>query len=127
MNTMNVQFNVSVLAVPSFVHPDEFSKWLHQETRALQDLADEHSLIIVRLYLPQRIKDVWSRKELDALLQGITDKYPQIFRTEMVVIQDDLKLSEVELLQSDAEKEIAALMESMERYQEEMLARSKLH
>lgn len=124
---MNVQFNVSVLAVPSFVRPDEFSKWLHHETRALQDLADDNSLIIVRLYLPQRIKDVWSRKELDALLQGITDKYPQIFRTEMVVIEDDLKLSEVELLQSDAEKEIAALMESMERYQEQMIARSKLH
>ncbi|GGI18146.1 hypothetical protein [Oxalicibacterium faecigallinarum] len=127
MNPLNVQFNVNVLTVPSFIQPSEFSTWLHQEARALQDLADDNSLIIVRLYLAQRIKAEWSRKDLDALLQGITAKYPHIFRVEMIVIEEDLKLSEIEMLQSDGDKEIASLMESMERYQNEQIARSKLH
>ena len=127
MNLLPIQFNVSVLTVPSFIGPEKFAKWLQQEARALHDLAEEDSLIIVRLYLAQRIKAGWERKDLDALLQSITDKYPRIFRTELMVIEDDLKLSEIELLQSDAEKELAALTESMERYQEQVLARSKLH
>lgn len=127
MNPLNVQFNVNVLTVPSFIQPSEFSSWLHQETRALQDLADDNSLIIVRLYLAQRIKDVWTKPELDVLLQGITEKYPHIFRVEMIVIEEDLNLSEIELLQSDGDKEIADLMESMERYQQQQIARSKLH
>jgi len=127
MNPLNVQFNVNVLTVPSFIQPDEFSTWLHQESRALQDLADDNSLIIVRLYLAQRIKDVWTKPELDVLLQGITEKYPHIFRVEMIVIEEDLNLSEIELLQSDGDKEIADLMESMEQYQQHQIARSKLH
>jgi len=127
MHPLNVQFNVNVLTVPSFIQPDEFSSWLHQESRALQDLAEDNSLIIVRLYLAQRIKDVWSKQELDVLLQGITEKYPRIFRVEMIVIEEDLNLSEIELLQSDGNKEIADLMESMERFQEQQIARSKLH
>ena len=127
MNPLNVQFNVNVLTVPSFIQPNEFSTWLHQESRALQDLADDNSLIIVRLYLAQRIKDVWTKPELDVLLQGITEKYPHIFRVEMIVIEEDLNLSEIELLQSDGDKEIADLMESMEQYQQHQIARSKLH
>lgn len=127
MNPLNVQFNVNVLTVPSFIQPNEFSNWLHQESRALQDLSDDNSLIIVRLYLAQRIKDEWAKPELDVLLQGITEKYPHIFRVEVIVIEEDLNLSEIELLQSDGDKEIADLMESMERYQEQQIARSKLH
>jgi len=127
MNPLNLQFNVNVLTVPSFIQPNEFSTWLHQESRALQDLADDNSLIIVRLYLAQRIKDVWTKPELDVLLQGITEKYPHIFRVEMIVIEEDLNLSEIELLQSDGDKEIANLMESMEQYQQQQIARSKLH
>lgn len=127
MNPLNLQFNVNVLTVPSFIQPDEFSTWLHQESRALQDLANDNSLIIVRLYLAQRIKDVWTKPELDVLLQGITEKYPHIFRVEMIVIEEDLNLSEIELLQSDGDKEIANLMESMEQYQQQQIARSKLH
>ena len=127
MNPLNLQFNVNVLTVPSFIQPNEFSTWLHQESRALQDLADDNSLIIVRLYLAQRIKDVWTKPELDVLLQGITEKYPHIFRVEMIVIEEDLNLSEIELLQSDGDKEIADLMESMEQYQQQQIARSKLH
>ena len=127
MNPLNLQFNVNVLTVPSFIQPNEISTWLHQESRALQDLADDNSLIIVRLYLAQRIKDVWTKPELDVLLQGITEKYPHIFRVEMIVIEEDLNLSEIELLQSDGDKEIANLMESMEQYQQQQIARSKLH
>ena len=127
MNPLNLQFNVNVLTVPSFIQPNEFSTWLHQESRALQDLADDNSLIIVRLYLAQRIKDAWTKPELDVLLQGITEKYPHIFRVEMIVIEEDLNLSEIELLQSDGDKEIANLMESMEQYQQQQIARSKLH
>lgn len=129
MNPLNVQFNVNVLTVPAFIQPSEFPSWLNHEARALQDLAQDNSLIILRLFLAQRIKDAWAKKDLDVLLQGITEKFPHIFRVEMLVIDDDvdLNMDDIEFMQSDAEHDIAQLMESIERYEEQKIARSKLH
>lgn len=127
MNTLDVQFNVSVLTVPSFVQPESFSDWLHHEARALQDLAENNSLIIIRLYLAKRIKIAWERKQLDDVLQGLTSKYPHIFRVEMVVTENDLLPGEIALLQSDADNEISELMKSVEHFQEQQDAWRKLH
>ncbi|WP_293780733.1 hypothetical protein [uncultured Oxalicibacterium sp.] len=129
MNPLNVQFNVNVLTVPAFIQPNEFPSWLNHEARALQDLAQDNSLIILRLFLAQRIKDAWAKEELDVLLQGITEKFPHIFRVEMLVIDDDfdLNMDDIEFMQSDAEHDIAQLMESIERYEEQKIARGKLH
>lgn len=129
MDNLNVQFNVAVLTVPTFITPEDFPRWLQHETHALQDLAADNSLIIVRLFLAQRIKDEITRKKLDSLLQELTNKYPHIFRMEMVVIDDDVDLDagDIEWMQSDAEKELAELLETVEKFQEQKLARGKLH
>lgn len=127
MDSLNVQFNVTVLTVPDFITPEDFPGWLQHEARALQDMAADNSLIIMRLFLAKRIKDVLTRKRLDILLQEITDKYPHIFRAEMVVIEDDLDIDEIEWIQSDAEKELAELLETVEKFQEQKIARGKLH
>lgn len=127
MDSLNVQFNVAVLTVPHFVAPEDFPRWLQHETHALQDLAADNSLIIVRLFLDKRIKDALTRKTLDVLLQETTNKYPHIFRMEMVVIEDDLESDEIEWIQSDAEKELAELLQTVEQFQEQKIARSKLH
>ncbi len=127
MNNLNVQFNVAVLTVPNYVTPEEFPTWLQHEACALQDLAADNSLIILRLFLAKRIKDVLTRKKLDVLLQHVADKYPHIFRVEMVVIEDDLDSDEIELIQSDAENKLAELLKSVEQFQEQKIAKSRLH
>lgn len=127
MDSLNVQFNVAVLTVPHFVTPEDFPRWLQHETHALQDLAANNSLIIVRLYLDKRIKDVLTLKKLDLLLQETTNKYPHIFRMEMKVIEDDLENDEIERIQSDVEHDLAELLEKVGEFQEQRLARGKLH
>lgn len=127
MDSLNVQFNVTVLTVPPFITPAEFPNWLQHEAHALQDLAADNSLIIVRLFLDKRIKDVITRKQLDALMQKTTDKYPHIFRMEIMVIEDDLDNDEIERIQSDTEQGLAELLESVERFQEQKIAKGKLH
>ena len=67
------------------------------------------------------------RKKLDVLLQAITDKYPHIFRVEMVVIDNQLNIDEKELIQSDAENELAQILETVKQLQELQIAKSKLH
>ncbi|MNR79886.1 hypothetical protein D3C72_105970 [compost metagenome] len=127
MDNLNVQFHVSVLTVPHSVSADHFPEWLQREALAIQELSEDNSLTIVRLFLAARIKEVWTKKKLDGLLQGITDKYPHIFRVEMVVIDDTLDFDEIELIQSDAEDELAQVLETVKQFQEMKVARSKLH
>lgn len=127
MDNLNVQFHVSVLTVPRYITTDQFPEWLQREALAIQELSEDNSLTIIRLFLATRIKEVWTRKKLDTLLQGITDKYPHIFRVEMVVIDDTLDIDEIELIQSDAEHELAQVLESVKQFQELKVARSKLH
>ena len=127
MDNLNVQFHVSVLTVPSFVTTEQFSEWLHREALAIQDLSEDNSLTIVRLFLAARIKEALVRKKLDVLLQAVTDKYPHIFRVEMVVIDNQLNIDEKEWIQSDAENELAQILETVKQLQELQIAKSKLH
>ena len=127
MDKLNVQFHVSVLTVPSFVTADQFPEWLHREALAIQELSDDDSLTILRLFLAARIKEAWGRKKLDIMLQEVTDKYPHIFRVEMVVIDNRLDIDEMELIQSEAEHELAQILESVKQFQELKIAKSRLH
>jgi hypothetical protein len=127
MDNLNVQFHVSVLTVPSFVSPDQFPEWLQREAMAIQDLSEDNSLTILRLFLAARIKEVWGRKKLDVMLQGLTEKFPHIFRVEMVVIDNKLNADEIELIQSDAESELEQIMDTVRQLQELQIAKSKLH
>ena len=45
----------------------------------------------------------------------------------MVVIDDTLDFDEIELIQSDAEDELALVLETVKQFQELKVARSKLH
>jgi hypothetical protein len=127
MSNLNVDFHVSVLTVPDFVTPEEFPAWLRHEASAIQDLSDRNSLTIVRLFLPSRIKEAIPRTKLDALLQSAADSYPAIFRMEMVVISEALNRDEIELIESDAEQELAEILEIAERVQQQKEAKSRLH
>ena len=127
MDNLNVQFHVSVLTVPSFVTTEQFPEWLHREALAIQELSEDNSLTIVRLFLAARIKEDLGRKKLDVLLQAVTNKYPHIFRVEMVVIDNQLNIDEKELIQSDAENELAQILETVKQLQELQIAKSKLH
>jgi hypothetical protein len=127
MSNLNVDFHVSVLTVPDFVTPEEFPNWLRREVSAIQDLSERNSLTIVRLFLASRIKEAIPRKKLDALLQSLTDSYPAIFRMEMKVISEALDRDEIEQIESNAEQELAEILEMAERMQQQREAKSRLH
>lgn len=127
MDSLNVKFHVSVLTVPSFITAEQFPQWLQREAVAIQDLSEDNDLTVLRLFLASRIKEVLGKKKLDVLLQAVTDKYPRIFLVEMVVITNKLNIDEIELIQSDAENELAQILESVKQFQELKIAKSKLH
>lgn len=127
MDKLNVDFHVAVLTVPDFVAPEEFPAWLRHEAAAIQDLSEKNSLTIVRLFLASRIKEAVPRKKLDTLLQAVTNSYPAIFRMEMVVVDETLNREEIELIESDAEQELAEILEIAEQVQQQKDAKSRLH
>jgi hypothetical protein len=127
VENLNVAFHVSVLTVPDFVTADKFPAWLQHEASSIQDFSPQNGLTIIRFFLANRIKADIPRKKLDTLLQSITNKYPAIFRVEMVVIEEALDIDEIRLIASDAENELAELLKSVERFQQQKEAKSKLH
>lgn len=127
MDKLNMQFHVSVLTVPNFVSPDQFSEWLHREVLAIHGLDEDNSLTIIRLFLATRINDALGRKKLDVLLQAITDRYPHIFRIEMTVIDKQLIYNEKERIQLDAESELSQILDTVKQLQKLQIAKRKLH
>lgn len=118
MDKLNVEFHVSVLTVPNFVTPEQFPQWLHGEASAIQEVRVANSLTILRLFLAARIKQAWPREKLDVLLQEITDQYPHIFRVDMLVIDYALDIDQKERIQSDGEKGLAEILQSVRQFQE---------
>lgn len=127
MDPLNVQFRVAVLTVPDIVAPEQFPSWLRREALEIQESCSSNSFVTVSLFLPKRIRAVHSAKKLDALMQSITDKYKNIYRVDLVIVDEPLNTEEMELIQSDAEKDYAKLLESVMRLQAQKDEKSRLH
>lgn len=86
----NIQFRISLVSVPADVSPLKLRGFLRSEAEDIQSKATEHSLFIVRLFLPERLLFAVTQKKVDVLLQDITNKYESIQRVELVVVKQSL-------------------------------------
>lgn len=127
MDDLNAQFHVAVLTVPDIVTPEQFPSWFRREALAIQESCAGNSFAIVRLFLPSRVRATYSAKKLDALMQSITEKYKNIHLVELIIVDEALNNDEMKIIQSDAEQELANLLESIAQFQQHKNDRSRLH
>jgi hypothetical protein len=127
MDELNVDFRVAVLTVPDIVANEEFPRWLRREILAIQETCTSNSFAIVRLFLPSRVRDHFSHASIDKLLQSLADKHKNIRRVELVVVDEPLNMDEMEIIRTEAEKELADVLESVARIQQQKNERSRLH
>lgn len=127
MEDLNVQFRVAVLTVPDVVAPEQFPSWLRREALEIQESCAANSFVTMSLFLPTLIRAGITVKKLDALMQTITDRYKNIYRVDLVVVEDPPNAEEIEFIQSDAEKDFANLLNSVAQIQAEKIRKSRLH
>jgi hypothetical protein len=113
MKEGNVEFWTTVLNVPDAITPLKFQAWLLNEVDSVQKNCLDSSFVIIKLFLPMRIRLAFMRDELNKFLQDIPGTYPNIHWVDVVQVNDSLTSDELAAIQAKQQNEILNLNKSV--------------
>ena len=120
------QFRITILNPTEEVSALKLRGWLQSEAEQIDAMTGDDDLVIIRLFLMERVRYGLTQKKLDTILQGITDKFPSIYRVELFLVKQPLTIVQMqeEAAQANAELEemaarASAFAESANLYPEE--------
>jgi len=104
------QFRSSVLQVPAEVTPLKLRGYLRKEVEAVQATAQsEEDIIVVRLFVLEKVLFGLGAKKVDSILQGIVGKCPNIQRIELEALSRPLTQDEMQEAAEEAQATLQAL------------------
>ena len=116
----NIQFRISLVSVPVEVSPLKLRGYLRAEAEDIQRKATEHSLFLVRLFLPERLLFAVTQKKVDALLDDIVNKYESIQRVELVIVKHPLDAAQMMEEAKLANEDLKLLLEDAKAVSESL-------
>ncbi len=106
------QFRSSILQVPAEVTPLKFRGYLRKEIEAIQATAQgEEEIIIVRVFVLEKVLFGLGPKKVDTILQGAVGKCPNIQRIELEALVRPLTQNEMQEAADEAQQMLQALSE----------------
>lgn len=116
------QFRSSILQVPAEITPLKFRGYLRKEIDAVQATAqNEEDIIIVRVFVLEKVLFGLGPKKVDTILQGAVGKCPNIQRIELEALTRPLTAEEMQEAAAEAQEMLQALGEQV------MASGGKLH
>lgn len=107
------KIRMSILNTPDGLSPLKITGWLRQEAADIQSNAEnEDELIIIRLFIPQRLILAITEKKLDKVLQGIVDKFSNIQTVELRGVAKSLSFEEMMKEQEYAREDIRSFIDA---------------
>jgi len=104
------QFRSSILQVPADVTPLKLRGYLRQEIEAVQATAQsEEDIIIVRVFVLEKVLFGLGAKKVDSILQGVVGKCPNIQRIELEALARPLTQDEMQEAANDAQETLRTL------------------
>ncbi|MBS1142213.1 MAG: hypothetical protein H6R13_3666 [Proteobacteria bacterium] len=104
------QFRSSILQVPAEVTPLKFRGYLRKEIEAVQATAqNEEDIIVVRLFVLEKVLFGLGPKKVDSILQGVVGKCPNIQRIELEALVRPLTQDEMHEAAAEAQETLQAL------------------
>lgn len=104
------QYRYSILQVPVDVTPLKFRGYLRKEVEAVQATAkDEEDIILVRLFVLEKVLFGLGAKKVDNILLGVVGKCPNILRIELEALARPLTQDEMHEAASEAQASLQAL------------------
>ena len=104
------QFRSSILQVPADVTPLKFRGYLRREIEAVQATAqNEEDIIVVRVFVLEKVLFGLGAKKVDGILQGIVGKCPNIQRIELEALARPLTQEEMQEAADEAQAMLQAL------------------
>jgi hypothetical protein len=106
------QFRSSILQVPAEITPLKFRGYLRKEVEAVQATAQhEEDIIIVRVFVLEKVLFGLGPKKVDTILQGAVGKCPNIQRIELEALTRPLTAEEMQEAAAEAQEMLQALGE----------------
>lgn len=107
---------MSILNVDeSTVTPLKFRGWLRSEAIDIQRTArDKDDLIVIRLFMTDRLRFAITQSALDKMLKAVVDKHPNIYRVELQTGSAPLSASEVMQAAEVAKADLKFAVEDIE-------------
>lgn len=106
------QVRSSILQVPADVTPLKFRGYLRKEIEAVQATAQgEEDIIVVRLFVLERVLFGLGVKKVDSILNGVVIKCPNIQRIELEALIRPLTAEEMQEAADEAQEMVQALAE----------------
>ena len=104
------QYRYSILQVPEAVTPLKLRGHLRKEIEAAQATAkNEEDIILIRLFVLEKVLFGLGQKKVDSILHGIVAKCPNIQRIELEPLSRPLSAEEMQEAAEDAQANLEAL------------------
>jgi hypothetical protein len=116
MNYGQVEFSTSVLNVPEDVTPLKFPSWLLGEAQRIQNDCAAHSFVIIKLFLPMRIRLAHMRDDLNRLLQSIPDRFPNVHWIDVLLVENSPTQEQLHAIEQREQNCISQLSKSVEAF-----------
>jgi hypothetical protein len=108
------QFRYSILQVPAEISPLKFRGYVRKEIEAVQATAkDEEDIILVRLFVLEKILFGLGMKKMDSILNTLVGKCPNIQRIELEPLLRPLTVEEMQEAADDAQSTLQALSQQV--------------
>lgn len=112
----NVELKISLVNVPESITPLKLRGYLRGEAQDIQNKAKEHSFVIIRLFMPERMLFAYTQKKLDVLLEDIVNKVPCIHRVELVTVKHALDAAQMMEESKIAQKDLGLMIEEAKAF-----------
>jgi len=107
------QLRLSILNAPDDLTPLKLRGWLRGEAESIQGSAKgEQDMIVIRLFLPERLRLTSTQRQLDKVLQGIVDRFPNIYRVELRTVAKALTLGDMVEASKVGQADLKAMLKS---------------
>jgi hypothetical protein len=104
------QFRSSILQIPSDITPLKLRGYLRKEIEAIQATAqNEEDIIVVRLFVLEKVLFGLGPKKVDSILQGVVGKCPNIQRIELEALLRPLTEEEMQEAAAEAQATLQSL------------------
>lgn len=90
------QLRYSIINPGPEITPLKFRGWFRQEAARIQEMAKgPHDIIVIRLFITQRLIAGVSQRKIDVALQDAVDRHPNIHRVELRPVDKPLTADEM--------------------------------
>ncbi len=108
------QLRYSIINPGPEISPLKFRSWFRQEAARIQEMAKgPHDIIVIRLFITQRLIAGVTQRKIDVALQDAVDRHPNIHRVELRPVDKPLTVDEMMEAGREAEEDINDVAERL--------------